>query len=141
MSERFVVDASVAAKWLFEEEDSALAASLREHPLMAPSLLWLECGSVIWNRVIRGVLAPAAVPEILACLNAAPVERVPMETRIERVLRIAVQLRHPVYDCAYLALAVMRDLRMVTADQRFGRIVADHPGLARHVVLLGRLTH
>lgn len=141
MSESFVVDASVAAKWLFDEDDSGLAATLRTRRLFAPELLWLECGSVIWNRMMRGVLSPVAVPGLLEHLDAAPVESVSMKGQMELVLRLAVRLRHPVYDCSYLALAIVRDVRAVTADQRFVRSLSQHPDLAERVVPLGHLAH
>jgi predicted nucleic acid-binding protein len=45
-----------------------------------------------------------------------------------------------VCDCAYLALAVANDLRVVTADRRFVRAVQHDDLLARHVVLLADLS-
>jgi predicted nucleic acid-binding protein len=33
-------------------------------------------------------------------------------------LAIAIELRHPAYDCFYLALAEQRDCQMITADER-----------------------
>jgi predicted nucleic acid-binding protein len=141
VSESFVADASVAAKWLFKEHDSELAETLRGRPLIAPPLLWLECGSVIWSRIGRGLLAAREVPALLAYLEAVPVEPVTMERQLDLILRVAIELRHPVYDCAYLALAVATDLRVVTADQRFVRAVKRDDVLARHIILLGDLAH
>jgi predicted nucleic acid-binding protein len=74
-------------------------------------------------------------------LEAVPVEPVTMERQLDLILRVAIELRHPVYDCAYLALAVATDLRVVTADQRFVRAVKRDDVLARHIILLGDLAH
>jgi predicted nucleic acid-binding protein len=41
----------------------------------------------------------------------------PMGTLAARSLEIAQRLRHPVYDCFYLALAERAGTRMVTADR------------------------
>jgi predicted nucleic acid-binding protein len=137
----FVVDASVAAKWLFQEPDSELAGELRGTPLIAPPLLWLECGSVIWSRIRRGIVNARELPALLAHLEAMPVAPVGMGREVDLIVRIAVELGHPVYDCAYLALAVANDLRVVTADRRFARTAHRNDLLARHIVLLAELAH
>ena len=36
-------------------------------------------------------------------------------------------LRHPPYDCCYIALAEMRESRLVTADDRLMRVCANTP--------------
>ncbi len=42
-----------------------------------------------------------------------------------RALELALELRHPVYDCVYLALAERLDRKLITADRRFLRGLAD----------------
>ena len=53
---RLVVDASVAVKWLLEEEYSADARRLLEqgHELYAPRLLASEIGNSLWKNVRTG---------------------------------------------------------------------------------------
>ena len=46
-------------------------------------------------------------------------------------LNLARELRHPAYDCFYLALAIERDLDLVTADARFVRAVSGTAYAAR----------
>ncbi|MBX9826741.1 MAG: type II toxin-antitoxin system VapC family toxin [Xanthobacteraceae bacterium] len=36
----------------------------------------------------------------------------------DRALAIGIELRHPVYDCFYLALAEQRHCQLATADER-----------------------
>lgn len=50
--------------------------------------------------------------------------------------RASVELRHPVYDCLYLALAAALDASLVTADRRLVAAVRGTPWEAR-VRLLG----
>jgi predicted nucleic acid-binding protein len=42
----------------------------------------------------------------------------------KRAFEIASELRHPVYDCFYLALAEREDAALVTADRRLIRRLA-----------------
>ena len=55
---RLVVDASVAVKWLVEEEDSEAADRLLEqrHELFAPRLMASEVGNALWRKVRMGEL-------------------------------------------------------------------------------------
>ena len=53
----FVIDASVALKWVIEEDDSETAiALLTQDALAAPDLLVIECGNVLWAKARRGLL-------------------------------------------------------------------------------------
>src|ERR1700738_2692376 len=52
-----VVDASVALKWVIEEDGSqAAGVLLLEQPLAAPDLLIVECANVLSAKAWRGVL-------------------------------------------------------------------------------------
>ncbi|MDB5439599.1 MAG: Ribonuclease VapC [Caulobacteraceae bacterium] len=51
-------------------------------------------------------------------------------------LQLAAKLGHPVYDCVYLASAIRQNLTVVTADQRFAKVV-EASDLASRVRLLG----
>ena len=115
----FVVDASVAAKWVIAEIGSDRANELRtETGLMAPSLIAAEIGSALWKAVRRGDVARAdamlAIRAVLLPFDAI----VANEELHERALEIAIELRHPIYDCFYLALAERERAPLVTADSR-----------------------
>lgn len=116
----WVVDASVAAKWLFEEELTPNARTLlgSERPLLAPDLIFAEVGNVAWKRARSGEIsaeharaAAQALPQLLSMT-------VPMVGLLSRALEIALTFEHPVYDCMYLALAEQREAQLVTADSR-----------------------
>jgi predicted nucleic acid-binding protein len=63
---------------------------------------------------------PRELPRLLA-------ELCPLATLAERALAIAEELRHPAYDCFYLALAEAKEARLVTADRRFAQRLAGTP--------------
>jgi predicted nucleic acid-binding protein len=52
-----VIDASVAIKWIIDEEGSPAALALRKHSLAAPDLLMAECANILWKKSRRGELS------------------------------------------------------------------------------------
>ena len=51
-------------------------------------------------------------------------ELVPSEALHTRALELAIDLRHPIYDCFYLALAEREAAALVTADTRLLAVAA-----------------
>ena len=138
----FVVDASVAVKWLVEEPLSDYAVRLLENDvvLVAPELLFAEVANALWTIARRGNISADDVREALSVLDDAPLS-VPesMKHLIPAAARLAIDLDHAVYDCLYLALAIQEQRPVVTADQRFRDVVQGHPYLSGHVIGLERL--
>jgi predicted nucleic acid-binding protein len=131
-----VVDASIALKWVLQEQGSDAAEELLEMDLAAPSLWLLEAGNALWRRAVRKELTPVEATERLAELARAPVASVPLDQDLPEAMRLALQLNHPVYDCLYLALAKRLGTYVVTADARFGQAVADHGTHVGHIQVL-----
>jgi predicted nucleic acid-binding protein len=138
----FVVDASVAIKWLVDEPLSAQAARLLDDdlPLAAPELIYAEAASALWAIARRGRIGAADVREALDLLADAPLT-VPSSMRqlMAAAARLAADLDHPVYDCLYLALALQEQRPVITADRRFYEVVQGHPYLAGQMVALENL--
>lgn len=135
----FVVDASVAVKWLVTEPLSEHAARLLEEkqPLVAPELSYAEVANALWAMVRRGEIIATDLQEALDMLSAAPL-RVPcsMPHLMPMAARVACDLGHPVYDCFYLALALREQGPVITADRRFYRVLRSHRYFAGQVVHL-----
>ena len=136
-----VVDASIALKWVLEEQGSAAAEELLEKDLAAPSLWLLEAANALWRRTVRGELTQADAEERLTELTKAPVASVPLEQDLPEAMRLALQLNHPVYDCLYWALAKRLGTYVVTADTRFGQAVARHGTHVGHIRVLSPIVH
>lgn len=126
---RFVVDASVAAKWCFPEADSAIACRLLDRDIMlyAPDLLYAEVGNVAWKRQQRKECTVEQAGEALALLGQVSIVVTPVADLMAATLVIAAQYNRTFYDAAYLALAVELDVPLVTADERFANAMAGTP--------------
>ncbi len=113
-----MVDASVAAKWFFQEEGSDRADCLLGGPLVAPDLLHAEVASIAWKRVRRGQISADLARREAAALIQMPIEIVPLTNLVSPALHIAVEFDRSIYDSIYLALAVGRSLTFLTADEK-----------------------
>ena len=129
----YVVDASVAVKWLVAEGLSDEASSLLDAglTLLAPALLFAEAANALWAMHQRGDIDR----DELDLLRTAPVTTPrSMRQLAASATRLAADLGHPVYDCFYLALAIHEQHPVVTADTRFREKIRDHPYLSDRVV-------
>jgi predicted nucleic acid-binding protein len=116
-----VVDASVAVKWVVEEEDRdrARALLLNEVTIIAPAFLMIEAANVMSIKVSRGQLEPSHAAEGLEAIRASFAEFVADEQLAAEALQLALKLNHPAYDCTYLACANQKSAEFVTADKKF----------------------
>jgi predicted nucleic acid-binding protein len=127
-----VIDASVAVKWVVEEEGTTEALALRDRALAAPDLLIAECANILWKKVRRHELSEQEAVFAAGLLARADIELMAMRPYLEAAVRIAVALDHPAYDCIYIALAEAEELRFVTADMSLlGKVGQQAP--ARYV--------
>jgi predicted nucleic acid-binding protein len=125
----FVADASVAIRWMFELDRSDRAERLLQsgERLIAPDLVLAEITNAAWKLAVF-----SSVPEETVRLRVSAVpkefeEFVPSIDLKDQALAIALELRHPAYDCFYLALAEQRGYQLVTADDRLIRRCAGTP--------------
>jgi predicted nucleic acid-binding protein len=124
-----IVDASVACKWFIAEADSDGAEALltRDSALLAPDLIVPEVCNVACLKLRRGEITAAQAAAMVESLPDLLDELVPSVQLAARAFAIASSLAHPAYDCFYLALAELRDTRLVTADRRLVARLARTP--------------
>ena len=115
-----VVDASVAVKWVIPEVLSDQAESLRGRAarLLAPDLLLPEAANALWKKLIRREITTREAAQAINLLLASGLDLRPSGPLLGRALALARRLRHPVYDCIYVALAQAEGATLVSADQR-----------------------
>jgi predicted nucleic acid-binding protein len=124
VTETLVIDASIAVKWVVEEEGTPLAVMLRQnHRFAAPDLLLAECANILWKKTQRNELTPAEASMAAKLLERSNIELFAMQGLLAKATEMAISLGHPAYDCMYICLAASRNWRFVTADERLLRVL------------------
>lgn len=135
MTTTVVVDASVAVKWLIEEDysrqaDELLEAWDREDVRIAgPHLLPVEVSNALYQRVKRHQISLDTAVQLEAEFLENDIALVQSASLHVRSIRIASALgQRAAYDSHYLALAESLDCEFWTADERFYRAASrNHP--------------
>jgi predicted nucleic acid-binding protein len=119
-----VVDASVAVKWLVSERDEDAAEELlkSEMEVAGPLLLRVEVTAAVARkaryREIPEAEAAAAI-DLWAAILRGDIALFPEDDDLRCALDLSLELKHPLQDCIYLALAERLDAPLVTADEKF----------------------
>ena len=123
-----VVDASVAFKWLVEEEHSDKATALarlwddQSIRLAAPHLMPFEVANILHRRVARGELTVTIAAGLLRDLMSLGIELHASPELHTRAMELASQLgQGATYDAHYLALAEALNCELWTADMGLTR--------------------
>jgi predicted nucleic acid-binding protein len=124
---KYVLDSSVALKWVLPEADSLKAIRLRDdyanglHELLAPDIFALEIANGLASAERQGRIKTGEAAVFLHdVLRAAPAFH-PTAPLLLRAIALAISTRRAVYDCVYLALAEGEGCELVTADDQFAR--------------------
>ena len=131
----YVIDASVAAKWVLPAAGETLVREALELlkryasgevRLLVTDLFWAEFGNVLWKAVRHGrIRAPSAETALLA-LRERNFPTVSSHALLEDAFAIATTFNRAVYDALYVALAVASKAQLVTADERLANALAAH---------------
>jgi len=129
----FVVDSSVAAKWLPPLNNELLASEARalltdwtrgKIELSVPDLLLIEVANVLSKAARSGRCKPAEARAALKILISYRLPVAPSATLLELALRIGVEYERTVYDSIYVALAVQSGRELITADEKLANALA-----------------
>lgn len=127
--EIIVIDATVAIKWFVrdDEKDFAKAVSLRNNflkgniVLIAPQLLISETSNALrYKKDIDPLLVTRAIDTLWKLEIIEPIDAEISENAID----LAFKLDATIYDTTYLAMALLKEGKLVTADSKFRRQAA-----------------
>lgn len=137
-----VVDASVAIKWFVEEPLRPQARSLLvdRHEFVAPDLMVAEVANIAWKKTMRGEIKMDQARSIVLSIVLPPFVSAFVEsaTLRERAFALALHWKHPVYDCFYAACAEAVSAPLISADEKFLRLL-DARGSSIRGVSLARI--
>lgn len=131
-----VIDASVILKWYFTEQNSTKALELLGLPdgtLHGPDLLAIEVNATFVREANKDKARRDDAAAFIADFarkqtdGALTLQR-PSPDGMAKAAALAIDLGHPLKDCAYLALAMDLACPLLTADARFAkRALAVYP--------------
>lgn len=119
----FVVDASVALAWHFEDEASEYAdrilERLRDDRAAVPPVWALEVANALVVAERRGRLSPARVARAVELFSELPISvyDLSVSPALDAVRALARAHGLSAYDAAYLELAIREGLPLATQDR------------------------
>mgnify|MGYP001560489163 CR=1 FL=1 len=124
MNETAVVDASIAGRWVLEDEKTDEALELLARcaqltlTLVVPELWWYEMVNVLRTAAMRGRTSPEDAKRSLDVRRNLPLVVVSAEDQgVPAILSSALAHRLSGYDATYFNLAESRGLKLVTSDR------------------------
>ncbi|MEX1112614.1 MAG: type II toxin-antitoxin system VapC family toxin [Candidatus Andersenbacteria bacterium] len=131
---RVVIDASIALKWFHQEKNTDEAVEIQKAindgtiTGIVPDLIYYETANVLVRGIGKKEDAIVEAMEILADMvwNVVPPDRVLLQSAIELALQ---HDKLSVYDAMYIALAVSRQAKLITADKKLFQIAGPQVAL------------
>ncbi len=131
----FVLDASLALTWCFEDESTAFTDGIQTALLagaicVVPPIWPSEVANGLRTAERRGRISAPDVDVFLVSLLQLPIQVVSLPPRIifQEVLSLARTHGLTVYDASYLSLALRENVPLATLDNAL-RVAANHTGI------------
>lgn len=131
----FVLDASVAAKWMLPAKAELLrpeayrlldAYGAGDINLVVPDIFWAECGNIVWKAVRQQRFGRDEAEIAILSMTNRRIPTVSSATLLPKAVSIAFDFGRSVYDCLYVALAVRSRTQLITADECLANALAAH---------------
>ena len=128
-----VVDACVAAKWIFpgtseplaqQADDLLRAYKLGRIELIVPDLFWSEIANSLWKGVRRRQISAGTAEDSLLAMTTHQLPTFCAQKVLAQALSIAMDFDRSIYDSIYVALAVAQRASLITADERLANALA-----------------
>ena len=129
---KYIIDSSVAFKWVVPEIDSDKADDLRTeyllglHEFHAPDIFPIELAHALTRaeRQLRIVVGQARSHLVDVFTTAPKIQT--YRPFLDRAVEISSQMRVGVYDCVYVALAEHEGCELVTGDDKLVANLSEH---------------
>ena len=118
VTDRIIVDASVACKWFFLEEGTSRADLLAGQRLAALELMFTEVANIVWKNLRARKIELEDAKAVMAKLALMPIQLHDSRVHLPLALEIAATCDRTIYDALYVALAEVENTYVVTADMR-----------------------
>jgi predicted nucleic acid-binding protein len=130
-----VLDASIAAKWIFWEAGSDIAQTLLDEQYLfyVPDIFYVEMDTIIAMKFRKRELNSGEAYVKRDQVQRLALEKWPHLSLADVAFDISVTLTVTIHDAIYLALAVEKETVMWTADDRLVRGIRK-PFLYDHVI-------
>ncbi len=121
---KYILDSSVAIKWVLPEAHSDKADTLRAdllgaiHELLSPDVFPIEVAHALTRAERQGRIAVGKAKDLIADILTTAPQFHPYQPLLDRAVEISSKMRIGVYDCLYVALAEQEQCEFVTADDR-----------------------
>lgn len=100
------------------EEDIDLSLLTQDELVLAPDIFEPELLNVLRKYHYKRALDIITVNELYHLSMSLIDELIPAHDYIDTIRQISFTLNHPIYDCAFLALAKIRYARFVSFDKK-----------------------
>lgn len=120
-----VLDAAIAVKWYVNEPEREDALRLLERDdllFIAPDIFLAEVVNALLRHHRTGSFSAHLLDQALSDLALTAPQLISSTMLVGQAADLALRLRHPIYDCLYLALAERWQTEMMTADAKFVNI-------------------
>jgi predicted nucleic acid-binding protein len=132
-----VIDASVVIKWFLMEPlaEAALRLLDVERTFLAPDHLFAETTNVVWKKVRRNEFSADYGRRVISeiGLTAVAITTISCRELARDAFNIAAVHGRSIYDAMYVALAMQRKTRLITADTRLYNALVKAPEIAPHI--------
>ena len=116
----YIIDASIAAKWIFYEKDSDQTEIFLKKidRMLVPYLFLIEMSSIISKKVRKRELSISEALEKRKELEDLNFQVFSEKAILKLAFDISISLPITIYDANYLALAIKKEGKLYTSDNR-----------------------
>lgn len=139
---KYVLDSSVAFKWLVTETLSDKAELLRQdyqngvHELISPDVFPVEVTLALTRAERQGRITSVEGAKLYIDLMICLPRLVAYISFLPRAYEISSQMRVGVYDCLYIAVAEQEKCELITADDKMVKNLQGQFPLIKHLSTL-----